>query len=119
MLLFNENAKTPVIRAAMRVRPRRLTPKVQIGTRRGVIAQLTLAAVVTVLPLGAAHAYVDPNSAGPLYQLLFPLLVAIASVIAAGRRAWAKLWRQLIHRPMKARNKTPVESSASTEDEGS
>lgn len=108
MLPFNENAKALVIRADVKVRPRRL-----------IVAQLTLAAVMTALPLSAAHAYVDPNSAGPLYQLLFPLLVAIASVIAAGRRAWAKLWHQLIHRPIKTRSETPVESPASTEDEGS
>lgn len=42
-----------------------------------------------------AHAYVDPNSVGPLYQFLFPLLVAVTSVLAGFRRALARCWNRL------------------------
>jgi hypothetical protein len=55
--------------------------------------------VVGVFVVGAAmqpaQAYIDPNSAGPLYQLLFPLLVAITSGITAFRSAIARIWRRL------------------------
>ena len=56
---------------------------------------LVWAALVALLPWRAAHAYIDPNAAGPLYQLLFPLLVAFASGLAAFRRAIARAWQRL------------------------
>ena len=43
---------------------------------------LVLAALACAAP--DAHAYIDPNVGGWLYQLLFPLLIAIAG-------AWAVL----------------------------
>ena len=59
--------------------------------------------LLSVIPLQAAYAYVDPNSAGLLYQILFPMLVAIASVATALRRSLARLWRRLIRRAEPAR----------------
>ena len=56
---------------------------------------LALAAFVAFLPLQSAHAYIDPNSAGPLYQLLFPLFIAIASTLTALRRYIGSLWSRL------------------------
>jgi hypothetical protein len=41
------------------------------------------AGLVCVLP--NAHAYIDPNVGGWLYQLLFPLLIALAGAWAALR----------------------------------
>lgn len=52
-------------------------------TLTGMIAVVALLACV---PLTPAYAYIDPNSAGALYQLLFPLLIAIGSVFAFLRR---------------------------------
>ena len=43
-------------------------------------------AVLACMPLKAAYAYIDPNSAGALYQFLFPLIIAIGSVFAFLRR---------------------------------
>jgi len=65
---------------------------------RSVPVALTL--LVTALALGPwreAHAYIDPNSAGPLYQFLFPFLIAAASALAAARRYIARLWSRLVH----------------------
>lgn len=55
-----------------------------------------LAAVLIWIPLRPAHAYVDPNSVGPLYQFLFPLFIAIASAFAALRRQLARLWNRVV-----------------------
>lgn len=55
-----------------------------------------LLAVLLLAPLRPAHAYVDPNSVGPLYQFLFPLFIAIASAFAALRRQLARLWNRVI-----------------------
>ena len=33
-------------------------------------------AVLACMPIKAAYAYIDPNSAGALYQFLFPLIIA-------------------------------------------
>jgi hypothetical protein len=42
-----------------------------------------------------ANAYVDPNSAGPLFQMLFPLFVAAASMVALLRRMIKRAWNRL------------------------
>ncbi len=55
-----------------------------------------LLAVLILAPLRPAHAYVDPNSVGPLYQFLFPLFIAIASALAALRRQVARLWTRVV-----------------------
>ena len=49
-------------------------------------------ALIAAVAVQPAQAYIDPNSAGPLYQLLFPLLIAIGSAIAALRRYIARAW---------------------------
>jgi hypothetical protein len=56
---------------------------------------IVLLMLTAIAPINAAHAYVDPNSAGPLFQFLFPLLVAIASFLAACRRVIRQYWRRL------------------------
>jgi hypothetical protein len=58
----------------------------------GLLLWVTLLAIAPVRP---AHAYIDPNSAGPLYQLLFPLLIAVGSAIAMLRRAIARAWNRV------------------------
>lgn len=58
---------------------------------------LLLAALVGLAPWRSAHAYVDPNSAGQLYQFLFPFLIAAASTLAALRRYIARLWHRLVN----------------------
>jgi hypothetical protein len=47
----------------------------------------TLLAAAALLVVGhdSAHAYIDPNLGGWLYQLLFPLLIALAGMWAAFR----------------------------------
>ena len=55
-----------------------------------------LLALLIVAPLRPAHAYVDPNSVGSLYQFLFPALIAIASAFAALRRQLVRLWNRVV-----------------------
>ncbi|MGH8259515.1 MAG: hypothetical protein ACREUG_07475 [Steroidobacteraceae bacterium] len=55
-------------------------------TSRAMIRIVLLATLLACVPLQSAFAYIDPNSAGSLYQLLFPLLIAIGSAFAALRR---------------------------------
>jgi hypothetical protein len=50
------------------------------------MGMVAVVAVLACMPMKAAYAYIDPNSAGALYQLLFPLLVAIGSAFAFLRR---------------------------------
>lgn len=52
------------------------------------LALLTIAALA--LTQGSAYAYIDPNAGGLLYQLLFPVLIAIAG-------AWAALRHRIGH----------------------
>jgi hypothetical protein len=59
------------------------------------VETLALAALVLIAPIPEAYAYVDPNAAGPLYQFLFPLLVATASAFALLRQVIRRLWSQL------------------------
>lgn len=61
------------------------------------VALTLLVAAVALAPWREAHAYIDPNSAGPLYQFLFPFLIAAASALAAARRYIARLWSRLVH----------------------
>ena len=61
------------------------------------VALMLGVAVVTLAPWRAAHAYIDPNSAGPLYQFLFPFLIAAVSALTALRRYIARLWHRLVH----------------------
>jgi hypothetical protein len=51
--------------------------------------------LLAIAPLRSAHAYIDPNSVGPLYQILFPLVVAIGSATTALRRRIKDLWVRL------------------------
>jgi len=54
--------------------------------RTTLIGMAAVVAVLACLPLRAAYAYIDPNSAGALYQFLFPVLIAIGSAFAFLRR---------------------------------
>jgi hypothetical protein len=66
--------------------------------RRPLNVTLMLAvAALALAPWREARAYIDPNSAGPLYQFLFPFLIAAASALAALRRYIARLWNRLVH----------------------
>jgi hypothetical protein len=62
----------------------------------GIIGSVLVTALIAITPLKCAYAYVDPNSVGPLYQFLFPIIVAITSAIAGFRRAIAGLWNRLV-----------------------
>ena len=54
--------------------------------RTTLIGMVAVVAVLSCMPLRTAYAYIDPNSAGALYQFLFPLLIAIGSAFAFLRR---------------------------------
>lgn len=62
-------------------------------TKRGPLA-VWLAAVALVQPL-EAWAYLDPNAGGILYQLLFPLIVAIGAAWAGLRYRIGHWWSRL------------------------
>jgi hypothetical protein len=58
---------------------------------------IAVVAVLACMPLRAAYAYIDPNSAGALYQFLFPLLIAIGSAFAFLRRTIVRACTRLAH----------------------
>ena len=66
------------------------------------------AALIALVALRPACAYIDPNSAGPLYQLLFPLLVAIGSAIAMMRRYIGRLLSRAIEGLLSAFLRKPL-----------
>jgi hypothetical protein len=69
--------------------------RVQQACWRGGIGTLLLTLFLAFAPLTPAEAYIDPNSAGTVYQFLFPLIVAITSAIAGFRRSIVALWNRL------------------------
>jgi hypothetical protein len=52
--------------------------------------------LLVIGPLRPAHAYIDPNTVGPLYQILLPMLIAIGSGIAMVRRYIREFWGRSI-----------------------
>jgi hypothetical protein len=61
------------------------------------IGMVAVIAVLACMPLKAAYAYIDPNSAGAIYQFLFPLLIAIGSAFAFLRRTIVRACAKLTH----------------------
>jgi hypothetical protein len=54
-------------------------------------------AVLALIPLQPAYAYLDPNSAGAIYQFLFPVLIAIGSAFAFLRRTIVRACTKVAH----------------------
>lgn len=52
--------------------------------------------VLVIGPMRPAHAYIDPNTVGPLYQILLPMLIAIGSAFAMVRRYIRQFWERSI-----------------------
>ncbi|MES2353781.1 MAG: hypothetical protein V4568_05115 [Pseudomonadota bacterium] len=52
---------------------------------------------ICLLPLDC-YAYIDPNAGGFLFQLLFPVLVAIGGVWTVFRQRIIALWNRLFRR---------------------
>ena len=69
-------------------------------------------AVLACMPLKAAYAYIDPNSAGALYQFLFPLLIAIGSAFAFLRRVIVRACTKFAHAVVSDRARRPRQGSA-------
>lgn len=65
--------------------------------RTTLTGMIALVALLVCLPLRPAYAYIDPNSAGALYQFLFPLLVAIGSAFAFLRRTIVRACTRVAH----------------------
>lgn len=65
--------------------------------RTTLIGMAAVGAVLACVPLKPAYAYIDPNSAGALYQFLFPLLIAIGSAFAFLRRTIVRACTKLAH----------------------
>lgn len=65
--------------------------------RTTLTGMIALVALLACLPLRPAYAYIDPNSAGALYQFLFPLLVAIGSAFAFLRRSIVRACTKMAH----------------------
>lgn len=65
--------------------------------RTTLIGMAAVVAVLACMPMKAAYAYIDPNSAGALYQFLFPLLIAIGSAFAFLRRMIVRACSRLVH----------------------
>ena len=61
------------------------------------IGMIAAVAVLACMPLRPAYAYIDPNSAGAIYQFLFPLLIAIGSAFAFLRRTIVRACTKLAH----------------------
>jgi hypothetical protein len=73
-------------------------PSHGVTARHRIVVKIALGAATGTVLIRSADAYVDPNSAGPLYQFLFPLFVAIASLFAVVRRAVVRFWKRLTGR---------------------
>jgi len=65
--------------------------------RTTLIGMTAVVAVLSCMPMKAAYAYIDPNSAGALYQFLFPLLIAIGSAFAFLRRVIVRACTKVAH----------------------
>ncbi|HVS77289.1 MAG TPA: hypothetical protein VHE11_10155 [Steroidobacteraceae bacterium] len=65
--------------------------------RTTLIGMIAVVALLACMPMRPAYAYIDPNSAGALYQFLFPLLVAIGSAFAFLRRTIVRACTKLAH----------------------
>jgi hypothetical protein len=61
-------------------------------------ATLVLIVLVWGATSATAHAYVDPNAGGLLFQLLTPLLALSAATVAFARRQLARSWLFCIQR---------------------
>lgn len=64
-----------------------------------------LAVLALVLAVGDAQAYIDPNAGGLLYQILFPVIVAIGAAWAGLRHKisyWWSLLRDAVARRTRA-----------------
>jgi hypothetical protein len=64
-----------------------------VGNSR-LISSIALMVAIIVLPRDA-RAYVDPNSAGLIYQIFFPLLVAVALAWRWIKDSAARLWNRI------------------------
>jgi hypothetical protein len=64
---------------------------------RAASGAIVLAVLIAAWPMRDARAYIDPNSAGPLYQMLFPLFIAITSLLAAFRSMIRRTWNRLMN----------------------
>ena len=63
----------------------------------GMSGKFALSVLILVIgPLRPAHAYIDPNAAGSLYQMLLPMLIAIGSGLAMTRRYIRHIWDRAI-----------------------
>jgi hypothetical protein len=51
--------------------------------------------ILALLPMSAAHAYIDPNAGGMLFQLLAPLFAALVGAWLFLRRFLADLARRV------------------------
>ena len=65
--------------------------------RTTLIGMAAVIAVLAFVPLKPAYAYLDPNSAGALYQFLFPVLIAIGSAFAFLRRTIVRACTKVAH----------------------
>jgi len=65
--------------------------------RTTLIGMVAVVAMLACVPLRPAYAYIDPNSAGAIYQFLFPLLIAIGSAFAFLRRTIVRACAKLAH----------------------
>jgi hypothetical protein len=62
--------------------------------QRSVCWRVVVSLVLLSLPL-PGWAYVDPNAGGWLFQLIFPLLMAIAGVWAVFKQSLRNFWDRL------------------------
>jgi hypothetical protein len=65
--------------------------------RSTLVGMIAVGALLACVPLQPAYAYIDPNSAGAIYQFLFPLLIAIGSAFAFLRRTIVRACTKLAH----------------------
>ena len=63
-----------------------------------------LASLALALWVGNAQAYIDPNAGGLLYQILFPVIVAVGAVWAGLRHKISYWWSLLRGRSSSAQH---------------
>ncbi|QXE85040.1 hypothetical protein KP003_11585 [Geomonas nitrogeniifigens] len=69
--------------------------------RGGALTISLLALTVVAVSCGDAHAYIDPNTGGYVFQVLFPIVSAVAAAFVFCRDGVVKLLRRIFRRPEK------------------
>lgn len=87
----------PVMNWPKPLPPMSLRTKLRALATGGTPVRWLIVCCALLTPLDC-HAYIDPNAGGWLFQLLYPLLVALGAAWLALRQRIGRWWSRLLHR---------------------